>query len=122
MAIEVYVHDDAVEIDFTGLDQVESLKRHVHLPIEEVVSARVVPKEDMLRDLGWRVGGTYFPKVVAAGHFTTRGRKGVRQLWDVHRDDEVLCIETNHTRPWRIVLQHPDRERLAWLIGERVPN
>jgi hypothetical protein len=44
----------------------------------------------------------------------------VRQLWDVYTDTEVLVIETRLDSPWRVVLQHPDREFLAWIISERV--
>jgi hypothetical protein len=32
-----------------------------------------------------------------------------------------LVIDTTLDHPARIVLQHPDRERLAWFIGERIP-
>jgi hypothetical protein len=32
----------------------------------------------------------------------------------------VLLIETKLDHPVRVVLQHPDRERLAWLIAERI--
>jgi hypothetical protein len=38
----------------------------------------------------------------------------------VYRDDEVLQLETRLDRPRYIVLQHPDRHTLAWLIGERI--
>jgi hypothetical protein len=119
MPIHVLVHDDAVDIDFTGLDRFEALKGHLRLPVDVITDARVVPQADAKADLGLRIGGTYLPGCVVAGHFTTRSRKGVRQLWDVHRDPEVLLIETTLDRPWRVVLQHPDRERLAWLIAER---
>jgi hypothetical protein len=58
---------------------------------------------------------------MATGHFMVRGRKGARQFWCVYRDPEVLLIETSRKDMARIVLQHPDRDRLAWLIAERIP-
>ena len=119
MAIHVRVHDDAVDIELTGLDRTLALKSHLRLPMSVVTDARVAAQGDLKADLGWRVGGTYVPGCVAAGHYSTRGRKGVRQLWAVYRDPQVLVIETSLVNPWRIVLQHPDRDRLAWLIAER---
>ncbi len=122
MAVEVYVHDDRVTIDLGGMEQVWCLKRHVELPIADVTGARVAPVDELREGLGWRVGGGYWPGRLATGHFTVPGRSGARQLWCVFRDPEVLVIDTVLERPCRVVLQHPDRERLAWLIAERVPS
>lgn len=119
MAIQVHVHDDAVDIEFSGLDRTLALKSHMRVPMPVVTDARVAAQEDLKAELGWRVGGTYVPGLVAAGHYGTRDRKGVRQLWVAYRDPAVLVIETSLANPWRIVLQHPDRDRLAWLIAER---
>lgn len=119
MGINVFVHDDSVEIDLTGLDRLETLAGHLRLPMTDIADARIATQEELKAELGCRLWGTYFPGLVAAGHFTTRGRPGVRQFWDVHRDPEVLVIETRVDQPWRVVLQHPDRDLLAWLIAER---
>ena len=119
MAIHVHVYDDAVDIELTGLDRTLALKSHLRLPMAVVTDARVATQRELKVDLGWRVGGTYVPGLVAAGHYGTRDRKGVRQLWAAYRDPEVLVIETSLANPWRVVLQHPDRDRLAWLIAER---
>jgi hypothetical protein len=121
MGLSVFVHDDSIEIELSGLDRVASLKSHMRIPLAVVTDARVASQEELKTELGWRVGGTYLPGVIAAGHYNTRDRKGVRQFWDVYRDPEVLLIETRLKNPWRVVLQHPDRERLAWLIAERIP-
>jgi hypothetical protein len=59
---------------------------------------------------------------MATGHFTWPGHKGMRQLWAVYRDTEVLVIDTTRTNPARIVIQHPYRHDLAWLIAERLPH
>lgn len=120
MAVHVQVEDDAVEITFTGIDAVLALKQSLTLPIAEIESARVDSVRELVKSLGIRVGGGYWPKLMATGHFTYRGRRGERQLWSVYRDTEALVIETRRPKPRRIVLQHPDRERLAWLIAERV--
>ena len=121
MATNVFVHDDVVDIDFTGWNRVWALKGHVELAMRHIVDARVAPRGEVARE-HW-AGASAAPAgpgKVTAGHYTTRGRKGVRQLWDVYTDDEVLVIETDLDRPWRVVLQHPDREFLAWVISERI--
>jgi hypothetical protein len=120
MASNVFVHDDVVDIDFTGWSRVWALKGHVELPFADIVDARVAPRDELLKDAGWRVGGTYWPGRVTAGHYTTKGRKGVRQLWDAYTDPDLLVIETRLDSPWRVVLQHPDRDFLAWIISERI--
>ena len=122
MAVSVYVHDDRVTVDFDGWEQLWCLKRHVEIPLADITDARVAPVEEVRAGLGWRVGGGYWPGRMATGHFTVSGRPGARQLWCVFRDREVLVIDTVLESPCRVVLQHPDRERLAWLIAERLPG
>jgi len=122
MATNVFVHDDVVDVDFTGWNRVWALKSHVELAMSDIVDARVVSRSEVGPDRGWRLGGTHWPGKVTSGHYATKGRKGVRQLWDVYGDDEVLLIETRLDSPWRVVLQHADREFLAWVIAERIPH
>ena len=120
MPANVFVHDDAVDIDFIGWSRVWALKGHVELAMSDIVDARVASRAELVADLGWRVGGTAWPGKVIAGRYTTRGRKGVRQLWDTYTDQELLLVETRLDRPWRVVLQHQDRDFLAWVISERI--
>lgn len=121
MSLDVHVYDDRVTIDVGGADQLWCLKRHLELPIAQITSARVVPVGEVKEGLGWRVGGGYWPGRMATGHFTIPGHEGGRQFWCVYRDPEVLVIDTSLDDPTRVVLQHPDRDRLAWLIAERIP-
>ena len=69
-----------------------------------------------------RTGGGYWPGRMATGHFTWRHRKGIRQLWAVYSDKEALVIDTTLEKPARIVIQHPYKHDLAWLIAERIPG
>lgn len=117
MALNLVISENLVSIRLTGLDAVLSLCRYVDLHGDEVVGARLMSRDDARRSLGWRVGGSYLPGAFANGWFTTRGRRGQIQLWDVYRDDEVLVIETTRPKPSRVVLQHPDRAALAERIN-----
>ncbi len=121
MSLDVQVFDDKVTIDLDGVDQVWCLKRHLEIPMVHITSARVGSVHDVKDGLGWRVGGGYVPGRLATGHFTVPGRPDARQFWCVYRDEEVLIIDTSLDHPACVVLQHPDRERLAWFIGERIP-
>ena len=91
-------------------------------PITEITDARVAPVAPLKKDLGLRTGGGYWPGRMATGHFTWRHRKGIRQLWAVYSDKEVLVIDTTLEKPARIVIQHPYKHDLAWLIAERIPG
>ncbi|HTN79063.1 MAG TPA: hypothetical protein VMK16_05260 [Acidimicrobiales bacterium] len=122
MAIELVVHDDSIDLTITGTDRWLALSKGIHLPMSEITDARVTDVASLKTELGWRVGGGYWPGRMATGHFTWRNRKGFRQLWAVYADKEVLAIDTTRKNPARIVIQHPGRHDLAWLIGERIPR
>ena len=121
MAVDVFVHDEGVEIDVSGADVVMCFARHLSIPMSAITGARVATWDEIRPDLGWRVGGGYWPGWFATGWYTVPDHKGDRQLLCVYRDrDELLVIDTALTRPSRVVLQHPDRHDLAWWIGERL--
>ena len=82
----MYVSDDAVDITFAGVDKWLTLNpRGQHLCIADITDARVVSRDEAKQDLGWRLGGGYWPGAMATGWFSVRGRKGARQLWRVYR-------------------------------------
>ncbi len=121
MAVHVHVSDEAVDITFTGSDKWLTFNpKGQHLAMAGITSARVMPRSDAATEFAWRTAGGYWPGRLATGWFTMKGRKGVRQLWCVYRDQEVLVIDTTLDKPCRVVLQHPDRHDLAWYIGERL--
>jgi hypothetical protein len=120
MAIDVFVGDRVVAIHLTGLDSVWSLRSRLLVPISEIAAARVVDRDDAMGRIGWKFGGTAVPGLVAAGTFTLDHADGDRAFCCLYRDRELLEIETTIQRPRLILLQHPDRHELAWLIGERV--
>ncbi|HKY16753.1 MAG TPA: hypothetical protein VJM33_17640 [Microthrixaceae bacterium] len=120
MPVDVFVGDDVVAIHLTGLDALWSLTTRLILSTDDIVDATVVSRSDAESRIGWRIGGTHVPGRVTAGNFNLKGHKGERARWAVFADDEVLQIETRLERPRYVVLQHPDRHDLAWLISERL--
>ncbi len=119
MTARVELRPEHLEISFPGAESLLTLKRRVVLPWRDVTGVRVARQADLKRELGWRVGGGYFPGWFATGHYTFRGggRRGERQLWCCYRAQEVLVIETRLPRPRRIVLQVGDPAELAARIG-----
>jgi hypothetical protein len=122
--VHVFVYDDSVDVNIGGLDSLLALSNGVSLSMDDIVSARVIAFDEARAGLGWRLGGTYWPRGfglgIATGHYAVPGRKGARQLWCVYTDSELLEIQTRLERPTRVVLQVPDRHDLAWFIGERL--
>jgi len=121
MAIEVTVQDDAVEIRMTGaFDTAACMSGGVRVPMSDIESARLTSWDEVRADVGWQIAGAYVPGLIVTGWYTMKGRRGARQLLAIYRDRrELLVIDTRLERPCRIVLQHPDRQRLAWWINER---
>lgn len=123
MAIKLTVGDDAIDLVITGwYDRVMCVSSGAHIPLADVVGARLVTWDEARADMGWRVGGAYWPGSIATGWYTMPGQKGLRQLWAVFKDRaELLMIDTRLDKPCRLVLADPDRARLAAAINERVP-
>jgi hypothetical protein len=114
MTARVELRPEHLTITFRGADALLSLKRRLLLPWPEVESVRVARRAELKGELGWRVGGGYFPGILTTGHFTWRGRRGERQLWCVYAEREaLLVIETRRPRPRRVVLQVDDPGGLA---------
>lgn len=117
MGIDVIAGTQGVEVRVDGIDRIWSLSNGVSLAPDEIIDAFVAPRATLLDDLGWRIGGTYFPGRMTLGHYSWRHRRGLRQLWFAYADDELLAVDTTRLRPARVVVQHPDRHGLADAIN-----
>ena len=120
MSAVVTLTGEHLAVTFPGAESLLTLKRALVLPWDQVVSARTDTQAALRRELGWRVGGGYWPGWFATGHFTFRGRRGDRQLWCAYRATEVLVIETTRARPRRVVLQVDDPRALAAAVRARL--
>ena len=121
MTIEITVSAAGVSVELDGLDRLWALRRRVDLVRGDIARATVMSRRAAMASVGWRLGGTAAPGVALAGNFTFRpAQPGRRQFWAVYRDTEVLVIDTHIDRPHRVVVQHPDRVRLAGEINALV--
>ena len=122
MAIELVVNDDSIDLTFTGVDRFLALSKGIHLPITEITDARVA--DGRRAEEGPRAGasaaatgrGAWRPATSPGADASATASSG-----PCTGDKEVLVIDTTRENPARIVLQHPYRHDLAWLIAERIP-
>lgn len=119
MTARIELRPEHLAISFSGAESLLTLKRRLVLPWRDIAAVRVARQAELKRELGWRLGGGYFPGWFATGHYTFRGggRRGERQLWCCYRADEVLVIETRLARPRRVVLQVDDPRGEAARLG-----
>lgn len=98
------------------------LKGHLVVPYAVITDVSVRSFDDVRPELGWRVGGGYWPGLLATGHYTRPGRPGERQFWRVYRRrDRLLVLETSWSSPSRIVLAVPDVDGVVAELGRHVP-
>lgn len=126
MTVDLVVHDDAVELQITGwFDRAMCVSSGVRIPFADIVRAEVTSWDTARAQMGWRVGGTYWPGKIATGWYMVRDngdlQKGVRQLWAVFKyREKILVIDTKLDRPCRLVIGRPDADVLAAEINERL--
>lgn len=113
MSIEIDLSGSQVEVRLGGGDVALCLARTLRVPLASITGVRVEPTANARKELGWRIGGGYFPGLFATGWFTWRSRRGFRQWWRVYRGDRVLMIDTDRRSPARLVMQVADPDGVA---------
>jgi len=106
MAVHVDVADGTLLVRFNGWDRFWAFHRDARVPLDYVTDVRVVDRRDAHSTLGLRLAGSYVPKILTAGLFRTRG--GGRQLWCVHRAQNVVAIDLRGQKWDRIVVEVTD--------------
>lgn len=122
MPVTTSLREGALDVEVRGLGgHFMMWSGDQHIPMSDVLEARVVGWDEVKPTLGWRVGGGYWPGWFATGCFTWREQKGDRQLLAVFRDrDELLVVDTRLQRPARLVLAVPEPHELAAEINRQV--
>ena len=122
MGVTVRIEGDEVVCRTSGIDTALCLARELRLPLATITAVRLLSVREAKESLSWRVGGAYFPGLLATGWFCWKDRRHARQWWRVYRDPEVLVIDTDLAKPARLVLQLPERAELARALGERISS
>ncbi len=90
----------------SGLEVIWPLKCR-HLPRESIVSARVIDRQELKREIGWGM------RVGAGGIWGAFGwlwttRRGVVQMY-ISRTDAFVWIERAGDRPWLLTPEEPEQ-------------
>jgi hypothetical protein len=102
--LQLTVTDTALVLEPQGLDVLWTLHRRIEIPLSQVSSIKVVPR-DQAPELGARVGAS-LPGIITAGSF---GAGDDRTFWDVRRGDPLLVIYCQHGARYRaVVLEFAD--------------
>jgi hypothetical protein len=103
VAVTVSVDAGEVRVRFSGLDRFWALSRGLTIPVHRVRSARVLPRREAAKACPKvRMPGSYWPKRLHAGSY---GFGEKRQLWCVHRGQEVLAIDLRGRPYARVVVE-----------------
>lgn len=125
MAVAVSVDSETVSIAVTGWDRLWSFSSGRSIRIDEISSVEVMSQREVKRRLLIRIGGSYLPGVVAAGHFLMRrdhtGRR-CRAWLAIYRDPQVLVLMLRERQPRMVAIQHRDADRLAAEIDRHLPG
>jgi hypothetical protein len=121
VAVRVVVRNEAVDVEVRGIGaHLMHLSGDLHVPMADVLEARVVGWDEARSGMGWRTGGGYWPGWFATGWYAVPGRKGARQFFSVFRDRaRLLLVDTRLERPARLVLAVPDPDAMAADIERR---
>lgn len=95
MAIRVAVRGDVLDVEIRGLfDSAMCMSGDQHIPLGDILSARVASWDEVRASLGWRVAGAYWPGLMATGWYAVPDRRGARQFVAVFRD----CDGSGHVQ------------------------
>lgn len=110
MSVNAVVRGSTLDIQIRGVfDTTMCLSTDQHIPIGDILDARIAPWSEVRAGLGWRTAGGYWPGRMATGWYAVPGEKGARQFLAVYRDrSQLLVVDTRLDRPRRIVLALSD--------------
>ncbi|HEX3825858.1 MAG TPA: hypothetical protein VHV82_01185 [Sporichthyaceae bacterium] len=115
MSVEVVIAEREVRAAFRGADAFFASSRGITIPVPRLRAVGVMSRLDAHRECSkLRLPGTALPGVLRAGSY---GRGDERQLWCVHRAEQVLVLDLIGRPYCRVVLEVADPAGLAGRIG-----
>lgn len=97
------IHNQRLLLTLSWHEKLSSLKGNLAFPIEQVASIEAVA-DIKSEPLGWRLVGSYFPRVFACGLFKTKGQR--RALWVHYGKRPAVVIRFNQTGPYSKLVVH----------------
>ena len=115
MSVVVELSASAVAVRFRGLDRLWAFSRGLTIPYERITAAATLPRTEAKDNCPkLRVLGSYFPGRLHCGRYGLGAR---RQLWCVHRADEVLALDLAGRPFARVVIEVAQAADIAAQIG-----
>src|SRR5439155_11602778 len=109
--VRVTIGDSTLLVEPLGYDLLLTLRRRIEIPLGQVLSARVLPREDAPGGV-FRFPGTHLPGVRKAGSYLDRDRG--RVFWDVRRAASVVVVTCADGAPYRaLVLEFAEPDLVA---------
>ena len=119
MGVHLRVGEHGLVVRFTGRDQVFACRRGMTLPMQRVLLARPMDRDDLVAaSPRVHLPGVCVPGVIRAGSWGVGER---RQLWMVHRARRLLAIYLRGVPYHRIVVEVPDPEVTSRVINDALP-
>ena len=120
----VSVDAGEVRVRFSGADRFWALSGGITLPVHRIRDAKVLPRRDAAKACPkMRLPGSYWPRRLHAGSY---GFGAKRQLWCVHRAEEVLAVDLRGRPYARLVVEveHPKERagRINGAVAGRAPR
>jgi hypothetical protein len=111
MSTLIDIDNTRLTVTLRGFDVVWATRRHISVPLEHVLGARIDP--DVERHGPWLGAGctdALLDYAVAAGPMLVHG---CREFWDVHHPDRTVVIDLEDEPYARLVLEVDDPEAVV---------
>ena len=115
---QIEITPQALIVHITGADRLWTLKSHLEIPLEHVVSASQAADDAHTWLKGIRIEGSHVPGVLSAGIFH---RHGDLVFWDVHHSEKAVAIKLKDDRFARLVIEVDDPAATVAAITKAIP-
>lgn len=115
----VTIEGNHLVVRLSGWSAVLALKREVRVPLAHVVSVTAGQLTSMRPD-GIRLGGSYLPKRITAGHYWWKGRGW--SFWSVRHKERAIDIQLRDEHFRRLVVEVDDPIATATTIKDAIQS
>jgi hypothetical protein len=117
--LRLTVGDSALVVEPLIPDVLLTLRRRIEVPLDQVMSVRVVPRSEAPLPAP-RLPGAHLLGVCTAGSF---GLHDERTFWDVRRADAVIMINCTAHAPYRaLVLEFAEPDLVASRVRDALAH